>query len=73
VENFNSASKDLFYGKAGDLTGDDRENVEVSALALHLIAAAGGRHSPLRTPAEPTRLAPACVPFFLPGVGTIDF
>ncbi len=40
VENFNSASKDLFYGKAGDLTGDDRENVEVSALALHLVAAA---------------------------------
>lgn len=39
VENFNSASKDLFYGKAGDLTGDDRENVEVSALALHLVAA----------------------------------
>jgi hypothetical protein len=39
VESFNSASKDLFYGKAGDLTGDERENVEVSALALHLIAA----------------------------------
>ncbi|HEX4812519.1 MAG TPA: Tn3 family transposase [Nonomuraea sp.] len=30
----------LLYGKAGDLTGDDRENVEVSALALHLVAAA---------------------------------
>ncbi|MEO3805290.1 Tn3 family transposase [Nonomuraea sp. B1E8] len=28
----------MFYGKAGDLTGDDREHVEVSALALHLIA-----------------------------------
>ncbi|MFI6456992.1 Tn3 family transposase [Streptosporangium amethystogenes] len=40
VENFNSASKDLFYGKAGDLTGDDREHAEVSALALHLVAAA---------------------------------
>ncbi|TDD53255.1 hypothetical protein E1286_07455 [Nonomuraea terrae] len=40
VENFNSASKDLFYGKAGDLTGDDREHAGVSALALHLIAAA---------------------------------
>ncbi|MFI7640499.1 Tn3 family transposase [Nonomuraea sp. NPDC049400] len=40
VENFNSASKDLFYGKAGDLTGDDREHAEVSALALHLLAAA---------------------------------
>lgn len=40
VENFNSAGNDLFYGKAGDLTGDDHENVEISALALHLIAAA---------------------------------
>ncbi|MEU1729404.1 Tn3 family transposase [Nonomuraea sp. NPDC005692] len=28
------------YGKVGDLTGDDREHVEVSALALHLVAAA---------------------------------
>ncbi|HUR07605.1 MAG TPA: Tn3 family transposase [Nonomuraea sp.] len=27
------------YGKAGDLTGDDRESVEVSALALHLVQA----------------------------------
>ncbi|MGW4476253.1 Tn3 family transposase [Nonomuraea sp. NPDC004354] len=39
VENWNSANKDLFYGKAGDLTGDDRESVEVSALALHLVQA----------------------------------
>lgn len=39
VENFNSASKDIVYGKAGDLTGDDREHAKVSALALHLIAA----------------------------------
>ncbi|MGV9778827.1 Tn3 family transposase [Streptosporangium sp. NPDC003464] len=39
VENWDSASKELFYGKAGDLTGDDREHVEVSALALHLLAA----------------------------------
>ncbi|MEU8363843.1 Tn3 family transposase [Nonomuraea sp. NPDC048882] len=40
VENFNSAGKDLFYGKAGDLTGDDREHAEVSVPALHLVAAA---------------------------------
>ena len=40
VENWNSANKDIFYGKAGDLTGDDREHVEVSALALHLVQAA---------------------------------
>ncbi|MDP9868938.1 TnpA family transposase [Streptosporangium brasiliense] len=39
VENWDSASKELFYGKAGDLTGDDREHVEVSTLALHLLAA----------------------------------
>lgn len=39
VENGNSASKDIFYGKAGELTGEDREHVEVSALALHLLAA----------------------------------
>ncbi|MEU7988679.1 Tn3 family transposase [Streptosporangium canum] len=36
VENWNSANKDIFYGKAGD----DREHVEVSALALHLVQAA---------------------------------
>jgi TnpA family transposase/ribosomal protein L17 len=42
VENWNSANKDIFYGKAGDLTGDDKEHVEVSALALHLIQAAIG-------------------------------
>lgn len=42
VENWNSANKDIFYGKAGDLTGDDREHVETSALALHLVQAAIG-------------------------------
>ncbi|MGH3843499.1 MAG: Tn3 family transposase [Pseudonocardiaceae bacterium] len=42
VENWNSANKDIFYGKAGDLTGEDKEHVEVSALALHLIQAAIG-------------------------------
>ena len=40
VENWNSANKDIFYGKAGQLTGDDKENVETSALALHLVQAA---------------------------------
>ncbi|MEV5893666.1 Tn3 family transposase [Nonomuraea fuscirosea] len=39
VENWHSANRDIFYGKAGDLTGDDRESVEVSALALHLVQA----------------------------------
>ena len=42
IENWNSANKDIFYGKAGELTGDDRESVEVSALALHLVQAAIG-------------------------------
>ncbi|MFI7136162.1 Tn3 family transposase [Nonomuraea sp. NPDC050153] len=40
VENWNSANKDIFYGKASDLIGDDREHVGVSALALHLVRAA---------------------------------
>jgi TnpA family transposase len=40
VENWNSANHDLFYGKDGDLTGDDRENMEVSMLALHLLQSA---------------------------------
>jgi len=37
VENWNSANQDLFYGKDGDLTGADKENQEVSMLALHLL------------------------------------
>ncbi|WP_349498043.1 Tn3 family transposase [Actinoallomurus iriomotensis] len=65
VENFNSASKDIFYGKAGDLTGDDREHLEVSALALHLITAAITYLNTvmiqivLRDPAWNRRLTPA--------------
>jgi TnpA family transposase len=37
VENWNSANGALFYGKDGDLTGSERENQEVSMLALHLL------------------------------------
>lgn len=37
VENWNSANTALFYGKDGDLTGPERENQEVSMLALHLL------------------------------------
>ncbi|TYB60170.1 Tn3 family transposase [Nonomuraea sp. PA05] len=65
VENFNPASKDLFYGKAGDLTGDNREHAEVSALALHLLAAAIAYLNThliqmvLRDPAWTKRLSPA--------------
>ncbi|MEU6090996.1 Tn3 family transposase [Streptomyces sp. NPDC047085] len=40
VENWNSASHDLFYGKDGDLTGSDKESQEVSMLALHLLQSA---------------------------------
>ncbi|MEU8927946.1 Tn3 family transposase [Kitasatospora sp. NPDC048545] len=40
VENWNSANKDLFYGKDGDLTSEDRESMEVSMLALHLLQSA---------------------------------
>ncbi len=37
AENWNSANKDLFYGKDGDLAGQDKESQEVSMLALHLL------------------------------------
>lgn len=37
VENWNSANEVVFYGKDGKLTGSDREHVEVSMLALHLL------------------------------------
>ncbi len=37
VENWNSATKDLFYGKDGDLAGADKESQEVFMLALHLL------------------------------------
>ncbi|MFF2328654.1 MULTISPECIES: Tn3 family transposase [unclassified Streptomyces] len=40
VENRNSANKDLFYGKDGDLAGADKESQEVSMLALHLLQSA---------------------------------
>ncbi|WP_433501764.1 Tn3 family transposase (plasmid) [Sphaerimonospora sp. CA-214678] len=65
MENWNSASKDIFYGKAGNLTGEDREHAEVSALALHLIQAAIAYLNTimiqivLRDPAWQKRLTPA--------------
>lgn len=40
VENWNSANKDLFYGKDGDLAELDKESQEVSMLALHLLQSA---------------------------------
>jgi hypothetical protein len=40
VETWNSANEVLFYGKSGELTGSDKENQEVSVLALHLLQAA---------------------------------
>ncbi len=40
VENWNSANKDLFYGKDGDLAGADKESQEMSMLALHLLQSA---------------------------------
>ncbi len=40
VENWNSANTDFCYGKDGQLTGADRESVEISALALHLLQSA---------------------------------
>lgn len=43
VENWNSANKDLFYGKDGDLAGQDKESQEVSMLALWTIFRVWGR------------------------------
>lgn len=40
VENWNSANKDLFYGKDGDLAGADKESQEVSMFALYLLQSA---------------------------------
>jgi TnpA family transposase len=40
VETWNSATSVLHYGKDGDLTGADREDQEVSMLALHLLQSA---------------------------------
>ncbi|MFI8191921.1 Tn3 family transposase [Streptomyces sp. NPDC085946] len=37
---WNSANKDLFYGKDGDLVGQDKESQEVSMLALRLLQSA---------------------------------
>jgi TnpA family transposase len=40
VETWNSANTELFYGKNSDLTGPDREEQEISMLALHLLQSA---------------------------------
>src|SRR5579875_858897 len=40
VENWNSGNEALFFGKDGDLVGEDRERQEVSMLALHLLQSA---------------------------------
>ncbi|CAM5494528.1 Transposase OS=Streptomyces gougerotii OX=53448 GN=GCM10010227_43660 PE=4 SV=1 [Streptomyces diastaticus subsp. diastaticus] len=51
VENWNSANKDLFYGKDGDLAGADKESQEVSRRSWPI---RGGRTS------SPTRTAGHC-------------
>jgi hypothetical protein len=40
VETWNSANTELFYGKNSDLTGPDREEQEISMLALHRLQSA---------------------------------
>jgi len=40
IETWNSANSELFYGKNKDLTGPDREDQEISMLALHLLQSA---------------------------------
>lgn len=37
VENWNSGNDYFFYGKDSTLTGEDREHLEISMLALHLL------------------------------------
>jgi len=40
IEMWNSANGTFFYGKDGDLTGADREDQEITMLALHLLQSA---------------------------------
>jgi TnpA family transposase len=40
IETWNSANGTLFYAKDGELAGADREDQEVSMLALHLLQSA---------------------------------
>ncbi|MYR09051.1 Tn3 family transposase [Streptomyces sp. SID724] len=40
LKNWNSANKDLFHGKDGNLAGADKESQKVSMLALHLLQSA---------------------------------
>jgi TnpA family transposase len=40
VEQWNSANEAIFYGKDAELTGSDREDQEISMLALHLLQSA---------------------------------
>ena len=37
IEHWNSAVEFIFYGKDSELTGDDREDQEISMLAMHLL------------------------------------
>lgn len=37
IENWNSANKFVFYGKSGEISTNDFENQEISALCLHLL------------------------------------
>jgi TnpA family transposase len=40
IEQWNSANGAIFYGKDAELTGADREDQEISMLALHLLQSA---------------------------------
>ncbi len=55
VENRNSANKNLFYGKDGDLVGQDKESQEISMLALHLLRSALVHVNTLLVAAGPRR------------------
>jgi len=40
IENWNSANTAICYGKNGELTGEDREDQEITMLSLHLLQSA---------------------------------
>lgn len=65
IEHWNSAIDFIFYGKNSELTGDDREDQEISMLAMHLLqsslvlpVAVIGRRPPRKPPAAQARHLP---------------
>jgi len=49
VETWNSGIDFIFYGKDSELTGDDREDQEISMLSMHLLNPCGTLHIDMST------------------------